>query len=41
MRAEYEFGIDLYQVDIRLTDAHGDDLDTQGGAIDLVFNVQY
>jgi hypothetical protein len=41
MRAEYEFGIDLYQVDIRLTDAHGDDLDTNGGAVDLVFNVQY
>ena len=41
MRAEYDTGIDLYQVDVRLTDAHGDDLDTQGGAVDLVFNVQY
>ena len=40
MRHDYhESPVDLYQVDIHLVDAHGDALDTNGGAVDLVFSV--
>jgi hypothetical protein len=40
MRHDYaESPIDLFQMDVRLVDAHGDALDTNGGSVDLVFEV--